>query len=98
MEVVETHLKENTTPFLPPISQYPHMTAKVLLVATRVREGRPNKEIADLMNVLRNTIEIYRHNLRRKLGIQNKKINLRSYLLSLNKLDGQEFAFRPQYE
>jgi len=62
------------------------MTAKVLRVATLGREVRPNKEITDLINVSHNTIEVQRYNLRKKLSLQNKKINLRSYLLPLNKL------------
>ena len=62
------------------------MTAKELQVATLVREGKANKEIADLMSVSLNTIEIHRYNLRKKLGLRNKKVNLRSYLLSLNKM------------
>lgn len=88
MDVAMTHLKEITAPFLRhAVSQYPQMTAKELLVATHVREGRSNKEIADLMGVSLNTIEIHRYNLRKKLGLQNKKVNLRSFLLSLNKQD-----------
>jgi PAS domain S-box-containing protein len=88
MDVAVTHLKEITAPFLRhTVSLYPQMTAKELQVATHVREGRSNKEIAGLMGVSLNTIEIHRYNLRRKLSIQNKKINLRSFLLSLNKQD-----------
>lgn len=87
VDVAEAHLKEITTPFLrQTVSQFPHMTAKELQVATLVREGRSNKEIANLMHISLNTIEIHRYNLRKKLGLQNKKINLRSYLLSLNRL------------
>ena len=86
MEIIETHLNDIITPFLRQVvAHYPGMTAKELEVATLVREGRSNKEIADLMNVSLNTIEIHRYNLRKKLGSQNKNMNLRSYLLSLNK-------------
>ena len=87
MEVAETHLQEITAPFLrQTVSQYPHVTAKELQVAALVREGKANKEIAYLMHVSLNTIEIHRYNLRKKLGLHNKKVNLRSYLISLNKL------------
>jgi PAS domain S-box-containing protein len=87
LEIVETHLNDIVTPFLRQlVSDYPHMTAKELQVATFVKEGKANKEIADLMNVSVNAIEIHRYKLRKKLSLQNKKINLRSYLLSLNKL------------
>jgi PAS domain S-box-containing protein len=87
LEIVETHLNDIVTPFLRQIvSHYPHMTAKELQVATFVKEGKSNKEIADLMNVSVNAVEIHRYNLRKKLSLQNKKVNLRSYLLALNKL------------
>jgi len=87
LEIVETHLNDIITPFLRQmVSDYPHMTAKELKVATLVKEGKTNKEMADLMNVSVNAIEIHRYNLRKKLDLQNKKINLRSYLLSLKKL------------
>lgn len=87
LEIIETHLKDIVAPFLRQItSQYPHMTARELEVATLVREGKSNKEMADLLKISVNAVEIHRYNLRKKLGLQNKKINLRSYLLSLNKL------------
>jgi PAS domain S-box-containing protein len=87
LEIVETHLNDIVAPFLRQmVSQYPRLTAKELQVATFVKEGKTNKEIADLMNVSVNAIEIHRYNLRKKLGLQNKKINLRSYLLSLKEL------------
>jgi len=86
LEVAETHLNDIVAPFLRQmVSHHPGLTAKELQVATLVRQGRGNKEIAGLMNVSVNAIEIHRYNLRRKLGLQNRKINLRSYLLSLGR-------------
>ncbi len=86
VEIVETHLNDIIAPFLRQVvAHYPGITAKELQVATLVREGKTNKEIANLMNLSLNTIEIHRYNVRKKLGLQNKKMNLRSYLLSLNK-------------
>ena len=90
LEVVETHLNDVVAPFLRQIiSDYPHLTAKELQVLTLVREGKTNKEITKLMHISLNTVEIHRYNLRRKLGLKNKKMNLRSYLVSLgNRFDG----------
>jgi PAS domain S-box-containing protein len=84
LEILERHLADIITPFLHHIvSQYPHMTARELQVATFVREGKTNKEIADLLNISINAVQIHRYNVRKKLSLQNKKVNLRSYLLSL---------------
>ncbi|HEX2966115.1 MAG TPA: PAS domain-containing protein, partial [Syntrophorhabdaceae bacterium] len=86
IQIIEAHLNDIITPFLrQAVSLYPHITAKELQVATLVREGRTNKDIADFMHVSLNTVELHRYNLRRKLGIQNKKVNLRSFLLSLDR-------------
>lgn len=91
LEILETHLADIVTPFLHHvISRHPRMTAREIQVATLVREGKTNKDIAEFMHLSVNTIQIHRHNLRKKLGLKNKKTNLRSYLLSLNLGDGQD--------
>jgi len=52
-------------------------------VANLVRQGKSTKEIADLMGVAGSTIVFHRHNIRRKLHLEHKSINLQSYLNSL---------------
>ncbi|UCD33985.1 MAG: helix-turn-helix transcriptional regulator, partial [Desulfobacterales bacterium] len=39
-------------------------------------------EISDLINLSPRTIEFHRDNIRKKMGLENKKINLRSHLLT----------------
>jgi len=46
---------------------------------------KANKEIAELLCLSKNTILFHRHNIRSKLSLKNKKINLRSHLLSYDK-------------
>ena len=51
-------------------------------VANLIRIGKTNKEIASILGRSLNTIQSHRFNLRKKLGLRNRKVNLRSYLES----------------
>lgn len=51
--------------------------------ANLVEQGKTSKEIAKIVNLSARTIEFHRDNIRKKMGIKNKKINLRTHLLSM---------------
>ena len=61
------------------------LTPMEIRTADLVKEGKTNKEIGEILCLSPNTVKFHRYNLRNKLGLKNKKINLRSHLLSLVK-------------
>ena len=84
LEIVESHLKEITSPFLRTLSrQLAGLTPMEIQVANLIKDGRTSKEIAAILVAAEKTVLFHRHNLRRKLGLTQQKINLRSYLSSL---------------
>jgi DNA-binding NarL/FixJ family response regulator len=84
LTTLESNLEEITNPFLKTLdAAYWKLTPMEIQVANLVKTGLSNKEMAELLGIAAGTIMIHRHNLRDKLGLKNKKVNLRSYLLSL---------------
>lgn len=85
LENLELNLKEVTSSVIRGISsKYLKLTPTEIQVANLVKQGKTTKEIADLLNMSTRTIDAHRYSIRSKLGLNNKKENLRTYLLSLN--------------
>ncbi len=83
--ILESNLNNIVSPFINNISsKILNFTPMEIKIANLVREGKTNKEIADVLFLSVNTVLVHRHHIRTKLGIKNKKTNLRSHLLSLN--------------
>jgi len=84
MDILESNLNDIISPFLRNISaKYVNLTPREIRVAHFIKEGRTTKEIAEFMALSPRTIETHRKNIRKKLGIERKKGNLRSHLLPL---------------
>ena len=82
--IVETNLGDIISPFVNNMaSGLGHLTPVEIRVASLVKEGKTNKEIAEVLLVSKNTVLFHRFNIRNKLGLKNQKINLRSHLLTL---------------
>lgn len=84
VDIVESNLKDIISPFSRRMSSgYSNLTPAEMQIANLIKQGNTTKEIADLLNLSSRTINFHRENIRSKLGIKNKKVNLRSHLISL---------------
>ena len=84
VDLIDSNLRDIVSPLLQWLAN-----AKIILtpqeihVAALVREGKSSKEIADVLTVSETTVSFHRKNLRKKLGLDNTRKNLRAYLLSM---------------
>ncbi len=84
LRILERNLGEVVSPFLRTLStKHPNLTPTEIKVINFIREGRTTKEMAELLNVAVRTVEVHRDNIRKKLGLRNRKANLKSYLMAL---------------
>lgn len=83
LEMLRTNLEEITSPFISNLSQsYHSLTPTEVTICNMVRNGLRTKEIARIRGVSMATINRHRENIRRKLKITNKDVNLATYLQS----------------
>ena len=84
IDVIEKNLLSIISPFSRTLStKYLSLTPQEIQIAVLIKEGKNNREIADVMNLSRRTIESHREHMRRKMGLKHKRANLRSHLLAL---------------
>jgi PAS domain S-box-containing protein len=84
LELIESHITAITSPFIKNLSEkFQTLTPTEIQIADMIKNGKTTKEIAAFLCVAESTILFHRENIRGKLGLKSKKINLRSYLNSL---------------
>ncbi len=84
LDIIEANLKNIISPFANRlVSIQESFTPLEVRVADFIRDGKTAKEIARTFGVSESAINLHRQHIRNKLGLNNKKINLRTYLLSL---------------
>ena len=85
LDIISSNLKDLISPFANKLSsKYSVLTSTEIQVADLIKHGRTSKEMASLLNVSLKAVSFHRGNIRRKLGLTNKKTNLRSHLQSLS--------------
>lgn len=83
LKIAETNLDNIASSFLYHMKmRYLNLTHREIQMAALVKEGKSVKEIAKLLNITTKTVEYHRNSLRKKLGLKNKKSNLRAHLLT----------------
>ncbi len=81
IDVIESSLNEITSQFSGNLyTKAAGITPREMEVAALIKMGKTNFEIADILHLSEHAISFHRQNLRKKLGLLGKKINLTAHL------------------
>lgn len=84
IKILELRLQNILSPFSKKLSdKLINLTPTEIHVAQLIKSGKSNKEISQILNCSFHTVSRHRDAIRAKTNLKNKKINLRSFLLSL---------------
>ncbi len=84
IDILESNLNHITSPFSCKLtSKYLNLTHGEIKIANLIMNGKTTKEISGMLNLSARTIDFHRLSIRKKIGITNKKKNLRSHLITL---------------
>jgi len=87
VSIARANLDQIVSPFLKNMHyQYAGFTPAELRVAGFIKDGKTVKEIANILGVSESAINSHRQHIRNKLGLKDKKINLRAHLQSLGSM------------
>jgi PAS domain S-box-containing protein len=85
LDILDQNIKDMASPLIYSVmTMNLRLTPAEIQISNFIRQGYSSKEIAELLNISPATIDKHRKNIRKKLGITNKKQNLRSVLSSLS--------------
>ena len=81
---MEANLKQVTSSFANRLADVmKSLTPAEAEIALMVINGQSTKDIARALSRDKSTIDFHRNNIRKKLGLRHRGVNLRSHLLSL---------------
>jgi PAS domain S-box-containing protein len=85
IQIMHSNLQDILSSFSQTLSSLQfNLTPTELQIANLIKMGKNNRDIARVMNQSIRTVETHRKNIRKKLGLRQRKINLRTHLLSLD--------------
>jgi PAS domain S-box-containing protein len=83
LSIIELNMDEIVSPFNRKISlKYFNLTPAEIKIVNMVKHGYTTKRIAKVINTSPRTVDTHRRNIRKKIGLKQKDVDLRSYLLS----------------
>jgi PAS domain S-box-containing protein len=84
LEIIKSNLDQVISPFTRQLmGGSVRLTATEIQIANCIRQGMRSKEVAALLKLSKGTVDFHRNNMRRKLGISDRKISLSSHLLQV---------------
>ncbi|MGE5258332.1 MAG: response regulator transcription factor [Hyphomicrobiales bacterium] len=84
VETIEDGLRSGAAPLAErPPAHFLCLTPAELQIATLIRHRKSSRQIGELMRISPRTVEVHRNNIRKKLGLTRKSVNLRTHLLCL---------------
>ena len=84
LNIIDTNIQEIVSPLTRKLSmENLALTSNEIRIANLIKHGHTSKEISIILNISPKTVDTHRKNIRKKIGIDQKKTNLRSYLLTM---------------
>lgn len=84
VDIIESNINEIISPFYRKMSMRElNFTPMEIQIANLIIQGASSKKIGKIINISSRTVDTHRKNIRKKIGLDQKRANLRSYLLSL---------------
>jgi PAS domain S-box-containing protein len=85
LELLEINLQNIVSPFMKNLSAaYQNLTPQEIQIAEMIRQGKSSQEMAAVLNLSVRTVNTHRNNMRKKLKLTSRTMNLRSYLQALS--------------
>ena len=81
LNIIRQNLQNIASSFAVQFSrQNVNLTPREIQIANMINEDMANKDIAAILYISESSVEFHRHNIRKKLGLVDKKVNLKTYL------------------
>jgi PAS domain S-box-containing protein len=93
VDIIASNLDQLTSPFIGNV-RHLNFTPREIEVANLIRDGNTTKEITDVIGVAPSAVHSHRDNIRKKLGLTGKTVNLMLHLQDLKQLTVQGPTFK----